>query len=195
MIRTLLLLAGLLAVAALAPAAAADIELNRCILQGGTGIASADARCGWLMRPENPNEPDGSVLKLRLVVVPALSPNPKPDALTIINGGPASSARRAQPQCLQVLQFLVGEGVVHLGKVNFRPGALDAGRAVGHLGRVSRVAGLAPGAALQPGGVVSPSHAAHPDGRVGDGAQEGKTIECVVHHFHMETPLGRQRAV
>jgi pimeloyl-ACP methyl ester carboxylesterase len=92
MIRTLLLFAGLLAVAALAPTAAADIELDRCILQGGTGIASADARCGWLMRPENPNEPDGSVLKLRLVVVPALSPNPKPDALTIINGGPGGSS-------------------------------------------------------------------------------------------------------
>ena len=92
MIRTLPFCAGLLAVAALTPAVASDIELERCTLEGSTGIASAEARCGWLTRPENPEDPDGTQLKLRLVVVPALSPNPKPDALTVINGGPGGSS-------------------------------------------------------------------------------------------------------
>ena len=74
------------------PAAADELTLTRCILQGGTGIASADARCGWLTRPENPEEPDGVSIRIRLAVVPALSPNPRPDALTVINGGPGGSS-------------------------------------------------------------------------------------------------------
>ncbi len=68
------------------------IELERCTLAGSTGIASVEARCGWLTRPENPDQPEGRSIDLRVVVVPALSPTPRPDALTVINGGPGGSS-------------------------------------------------------------------------------------------------------
>ncbi|TNF85857.1 MAG: alpha/beta fold hydrolase, partial [Gammaproteobacteria bacterium] len=79
-----------LLVALATPVSALDLE--RCTLSGGTGIASVEARCGWLTRPENPDEPEGNVIDLRIAVIPALSPNPKPDALTVINGGPGGSS-------------------------------------------------------------------------------------------------------
>ncbi len=91
MIRLLPSCAGLLALSWLMPAAA-GLALSPCILDGGTGIASAEARCGWLTRPENPEAPEGTQIRLRVAVVPALSPNPRPDALTVINGGPGGSS-------------------------------------------------------------------------------------------------------
>lgn len=73
-------------------AAASGIELERCTLSGSTGIAAVEARCGWLSRPENPEQADGAAIDLRIAVIPALSPNPRPDALTVINGGPGGSS-------------------------------------------------------------------------------------------------------
>jgi pimeloyl-ACP methyl ester carboxylesterase len=91
--RTLLACAFLLAITTGTFAAEApDIALSRCTLEGGTGIASIEARCGWLSRPENPDAPDGRKIDLRVAVIPALSPNPQPDALTVINGGPGGSS-------------------------------------------------------------------------------------------------------
>ncbi len=68
------------------------VELQSCTLSGGTGIAAVEARCGWLTRPENPAEPDDGSIEIRIAVVPALSPNPRSDALTVINGGPGGSS-------------------------------------------------------------------------------------------------------
>ena len=89
--RTLAACACLLIASAIAAPVSA-LELERCTLSGGMGIASVEARCGWLSRPENPDDPDGAAIDLRIAVVPALSPNPKPDALTVINGGPGGSS-------------------------------------------------------------------------------------------------------
>lgn len=68
------------------------LELESCTLDGSTGIASVEARCGWFERPENPDDPESRPIRLRLAVVPALSPNPKADAFTVINGGPGGSS-------------------------------------------------------------------------------------------------------
>jgi len=68
------------------------IELESCTLSGGLGIASVEARCGWFTRPENPAAPEGESIDIRIAVIPALSPNPQPDALTVINGGPGGSS-------------------------------------------------------------------------------------------------------
>ena len=85
--------ACLLAIAALSCAASIQaLELEPCTLNGSTGIAGVEAKCGWLQRPENPEAPDGTKIRIRVAVVPALSPNPKPDALTVINGGPGGSS-------------------------------------------------------------------------------------------------------
>lgn len=91
MIRERTLAACACLLIAFAPTVGA-LELERCTLSGGAGIAAVEARCGWLTRPENPDDPEGATIDLRVAVVPALSPNPLPDALTVINGGPGASS-------------------------------------------------------------------------------------------------------
>jgi pimeloyl-ACP methyl ester carboxylesterase len=70
----------------------AEMALEPCTLGGSLGVASVEARCGWLERPENPADPASATIKLRVAVAPSLSPNPQPDAFTVINGGPGGSS-------------------------------------------------------------------------------------------------------
>ena len=76
----------------LAQAISAGPAAEDCTLGGSLGIASVEARCGFLERPENPSDPDSARIRLRFIVVPSLSPNPLPDAFTVINGGPGASS-------------------------------------------------------------------------------------------------------
>jgi pimeloyl-ACP methyl ester carboxylesterase len=46
------------------------------------------ARCGTLLRRENPDDPDSPQLELRVAVVPALNLQPAPDPVVPIAGGP-----------------------------------------------------------------------------------------------------------
>lgn len=48
--------------------------------------------CGELRRPENPDRPGGRTIPIFVVVVPALSPAPHPDAWVEIPGGPGNAA-------------------------------------------------------------------------------------------------------
>jgi len=69
-----------------------QMVLEDCTLGGSQGIAKVEARCGWLERPEDPSDPSSTPISLKVAVVPALSPNPQPDAFTVINGGPGGSS-------------------------------------------------------------------------------------------------------
>jgi len=69
-----------------------SLELRDCELTGSQGISLVQARCGTLTRPENPAEPGGRQIELRVAVIAALSPEPKADAFTVINGGPGGSS-------------------------------------------------------------------------------------------------------
>ena len=55
--------------------------------------AIGDARCGEVEVPEDPADPDGRSLKLRVVVLPAVSRTPEPDPIFIMAGGPGVSPR------------------------------------------------------------------------------------------------------
>lgn len=48
--------------------------------------------CGSLTVAEDPDEPAGRLLSLRVVVVPAKSPSPAPDPLFVLAGGPGQAA-------------------------------------------------------------------------------------------------------
>ena len=72
------------------PAAALDLE--DCRISAGPGYPGIKARCGTLLRPLDPSQPDGEQLELNVAVVPALNLEPQPDPLVPIAGGPGGSS-------------------------------------------------------------------------------------------------------
>lgn len=48
----------------------------------------ADARCGFLVVPENRSKPNGRTIRLTVGIVPAASPHPAPDPVVYLAGGP-----------------------------------------------------------------------------------------------------------
>ena len=86
-------LAVLVALVAAAPAAAAPaLELADCRLEHPAGLGSLAARCGTLSVAENPAEPAGRRITLRVAVVPALDRQRTREPLFIVAGGPGQAA-------------------------------------------------------------------------------------------------------
>ncbi|HEX7037026.1 MAG TPA: alpha/beta hydrolase [Pseudomonadales bacterium] len=70
----------------------AEPRFEDCELHGSDGTGRAAAECARVSVPENPAEPDGRQIELFVARVPALTPEPLPDAVTIVNGGPGGSS-------------------------------------------------------------------------------------------------------
>ena len=95
------LLFGLLlsAQAALAQAEADGngLELETCeLLVPGTPLSTV-GQCGWMDRPENPAEPDGRQIRIRVARIPARGRVTEPDPLVFFAGGPGQSATETWP--------------------------------------------------------------------------------------------------
>jgi pimeloyl-ACP methyl ester carboxylesterase len=75
----------------LAPAAGA-LELEDCRISAGPAFPGIKARCGTLLRPENPDDADSPEIELSVAVVPALDLKPEPDPFVPLAGGPGASA-------------------------------------------------------------------------------------------------------
>ena len=99
MLPFLLLLAG-----ATLAAPAAALELQPCRIDAGTMTDTAKARCGTLVRPENPDDPAGRTISLSVALVPALNVEPLPDPLVLFAGGPGQSAIDAYLQMRQAFE-------------------------------------------------------------------------------------------
>ncbi len=78
------------------PAAAGDdatsVDLEDCRISAGPGHPGIKARCGILLRPLNPSDPNSPHIDLQVAVVPALSLEPLPDAFVPIAGGPGQAS-------------------------------------------------------------------------------------------------------
>ena len=74
-----------------APAARA-LELEDCRISIGPGYPGAKARCGTMLRPENPADPDSPDIAIRVAVVSALNLSPEPGPFVPIAGGPGQSS-------------------------------------------------------------------------------------------------------
>ena len=51
-----------------------------------------NARCGFLVVPENRSRPEGRTIRLGVAIVPAVSPQPAPDPIVHLTGGPGGIA-------------------------------------------------------------------------------------------------------
>lgn len=75
----------------------ASLELSPCELRmPGTNLTAA-AECGWFEVAENPDDPEGRKIKLRVARVPAQGRNVEPDPLILFAGGPGQAATEAWP--------------------------------------------------------------------------------------------------
>ena len=68
------------------------LDLSDCRISAGPGAPSIAARCGELIRPLDPDNPDAGSIALKVAVVAALSLEPASDALVPIAGGPGGSS-------------------------------------------------------------------------------------------------------
>ena len=91
-----LLLALALACATAAPGAAsagaAALVLADCELEHPLRLTVLPAQCGELPVAENPQDPGGRTIALRVTRVPAVSRRKEPDPLFVLAGGPGASA-------------------------------------------------------------------------------------------------------
>ena len=71
---------------------AGPLELSDCRIRADEGYPGIAARCGTLMRPLNPADPDSELIALRVALVPALSLEPETDPLVAIAGGPGQGS-------------------------------------------------------------------------------------------------------
>lgn len=75
----------------LAPGAGA-LELEDCRISASPAYPGIKARCGTLLRPENPDDNESPQIELSIAVVPALDLRPEPDPFVPLAGGPGGSA-------------------------------------------------------------------------------------------------------
>ncbi len=74
------------------PAHAQSLELEECRISAGPGYPGIKARCGTVLRPQNPGDPASPDITLRVAVVPALNLNPATDPVVPLAGGPGQGA-------------------------------------------------------------------------------------------------------
>ena len=90
MLRSCTLLAGLF-LSTFVPGASA-LELEDCRISAGPAFPGIKARCGRMLRPENPADADSPDIEIAVAVVPALDLEPEPDPFVPLAGGPGASA-------------------------------------------------------------------------------------------------------
>ncbi len=94
------LAALLLAAGACAPAAARSLgtlEFKPCTLTAEGLSQTVEAQCTTLAVPEDRAQPDGRQIELAIAWVPSSSPDPKPDPVFMLAGGPGQSAKESYP--------------------------------------------------------------------------------------------------
>jgi pimeloyl-ACP methyl ester carboxylesterase len=73
-------------------AGASELELEDCRISLGPSFPGIKARCGTMLRPENPDDADSEMITLNVAVVPALNLEPQPDPVVPLAGGPGQGA-------------------------------------------------------------------------------------------------------
>ena len=73
------------------------LGLETCeLLVPGTPLSTM-GQCGWLQRPENPADPDGRQIDIRVARIPARGREVEPDPIVFFAGGPGQAATESWP--------------------------------------------------------------------------------------------------
>jgi pimeloyl-ACP methyl ester carboxylesterase len=92
------------ALSAQAEETGSGLVLETCeLLVPGTPL-SVVGQCGWLLRPENPGEPQGRQIQIRVARIPARGRAAEPDPLVFFAGGPGQSATETWPVVANALR-------------------------------------------------------------------------------------------
>jgi pimeloyl-ACP methyl ester carboxylesterase len=82
----------LLCGSAIAQEAVPRLEPADCPFEGADG--RDDVQCSYLVVPENRNAPAGKILRLAVAVLKSTNPEPRPDPLVFLSGGPGGPSVR-----------------------------------------------------------------------------------------------------
>ncbi len=104
-IKTLLVLAPLMAVAGCGPQSAV-VEPASTLKECRPDDGPVDALCGRVTVFEDRDRAEGRTIDLKIIVYPALSTKPEPDPLFVLVGGPGGSAAQASSQLVTMLSKL-----------------------------------------------------------------------------------------
>src|SRR5882757_8852708 len=74
------------------PTGGSELALTACKLEDPSKVAIVLAECGDLSVPENPAEPGGRSILVRVARVPAINRHKQPDPLFVLAGGPGMAA-------------------------------------------------------------------------------------------------------
>lgn len=80
---------------AVSPVAA--IDLQACVLEASAAAPTVQAMCGEYSVPENPRQPEGRRIQLRVAKVPARAEDAAADPVFLFAGGPGQAATEAYP--------------------------------------------------------------------------------------------------
>ena len=81
-----------------------EIELETCeLVVPGTPLSTV-GQCGWLSVAENPGQPDGRQIDIRVARIPARGRVSEPDPLVFFAGGPGQAATESWPIVGRALQ-------------------------------------------------------------------------------------------
>ena len=73
------------------------LKLETCeLVVPGTPLSTV-GECGWMNAAENPDEPGGRQIRVRVARIPAHGRTPEPDPLVFFAGGPGQSATESWP--------------------------------------------------------------------------------------------------
>ena len=89
---SLILLVAIAGCLAINAQAKSDLSFNSCELSTLDGRGLLSASCANWKQPINPDDAESTQIDLFVVKVNSVSPNPNPDPLLIINGGPGGSS-------------------------------------------------------------------------------------------------------
>ena len=68
------------------------VDFESCVLSMPGSPATARADCGFIEVPENPDEPNGTMIPIHVAIAPSTGMQPEPDPVFFFAGGPGQAA-------------------------------------------------------------------------------------------------------